>query len=304
MPSFLGRLIGRSAPRPTSRATVFRGHETLEVVGESQYQDALWDIVGGFRRDPVRCAVEAALVPEPENPYDANAIRVDVEGRCTGYLCREDAVVYRPGLLRLMESGSIGHVALEGHIVGGGPRGDRIGFLGVFLDHDPADFGIAPHHTTGGTLRTGLSQAIATDLDDDSYDLSWLRTLAQDDALATDQLGALLEDERDPIDRHYMLAELEHRLYRSRDAAESALDQFDAVCLQHHHEMTTIRPALLDKFGVIPVIEMYRQAATSDSPTRSRRSRQGRRRTSVSRIRLTPQPDCCRRRRLCAVDAA
>ena len=57
-----------------------------------------------------------------------------------------------------------------------------------------------------------------------------------------------------------MLCELEHRLYRCRSTIASALDEFDAVCLQHHQEMNVIRPALLDKFGAVPVIEMYRQA--------------------------------------------
>jgi hypothetical protein len=58
-----------------------------------------------------------------------------------------------------------------------------------------------------------------------------------------------------------MLCELERRLYKSRDAFASALDEFDVVCRQHDAEMVTIRPALLDKFGVVPVIGMYRQAA-------------------------------------------
>ncbi|MGH2781026.1 MAG: hypothetical protein ACRDLA_06365 [Thermoleophilaceae bacterium] len=41
----------------------------------------------------------------------------------------------------------------------------------------------------------------------------------------------------------------------------SALDEFDAVCAQHDAEMDRIRPALYDKFGAVPVIDMYRQAA-------------------------------------------
>jgi HIRAN domain len=244
------------------QATVYPGNETLEVVGESRYQDALWQIVGGFRRDRVRFPVDAVLLPEPDNRYDANAIRVLVDGHLVGYLSREDAAVYLPGLLRLMASGPAGgHIALEGQIVGGGPRDDGIGFLGVFLDHNPADFGIAAHYTTGGSLRTGLSQAIATDLEDDSYDLSWLNTLVEEDGVAVRQLRSLLESERDPIDRHYMLCELEARLYRCRDTIASALQEFDAICAQHHEDMLTIRPALLDKFGVVPVIEMYRQAS-------------------------------------------
>jgi hypothetical protein len=262
VPGLLSRLFRRPASPPlVIAATLFPGNETLEVVGESRHQDTLWQIVGGFRRDPVRHPCGAVLLPEPANPVDPNAIRVLVEGQHVGYLAREDAEVYLPGLRRLMASCETDHVALEGQIVGGGQRGDRIGFLGVFLDHNPADFGIARHYTTGGSLRTGLSEAIGTDLEDDSYDLSWLKTLSGDDETAVAQLCALLENEGDPIDRHYMLCELEARIYRCRDSRLSALDEFDAVCAKHHNEMITLRPALLDKFGVVPVIEMYRQAS-------------------------------------------
>jgi hypothetical protein len=203
----------------------------------------------------------AVLVLEPDNQFDRNAIRVLVDGRLVGYLSRDDAEVYLPGLIRLMGSCEGGYVALEGHVVGGGDRGGRIGSLGVFLDHDPADFGIAPHHTTGGTLRTGLSEAIATDLEDDSYDLSWLNSLSSDDERAAQHLQRLLADEREPIDRHYMFCELESRLYHGREARPSALEDFDAACEQHHGEMSVLRPALVSKFGVVPVIELYRQAA-------------------------------------------
>src|SRR5262249_37504514 len=153
-----------------------------------------------------------------------------------------------------------GLVALHAVIVGGGPRRDSIGYLGVFLDHDPADFGLAPHHTSNGHVRTGLSEAIASDLEDDSYDLSWYRELAEDDMVAARQLRSLLESERELVSRHYMFCELEHRLYRCRASLPSALDEFDTICTQHHAEMSSIRPALLEKFGAVPVIEMYRQA--------------------------------------------
>jgi hypothetical protein len=260
---FLSRLLGRSTT-PASTAlvpTVFGGYETLEVVGESNYQDALWKIVGGFRRDPVRFSCTAVLLPEPSNHYDGNAIRVIAENHLVGYLAREDAAVYLPGLQRLIGSCESGCVGLAGQVVGGGPRRGGVGFLGVFLDHNPADFGVAPHYTTGGTLRTGFSEAIATDLADDSYDLSWLATLDDDDETAVARLRTLLDDEHDPIDRHYMLCEQETRLYRLRDRRPAALDEFDDACEQHHGEMGVLRQALLDKFGVVPLIEMYRQAA-------------------------------------------
>lgn len=265
MPGLLSRLFARppelAARVETLEATLYSGHETLEVVGESHYQDALWRIVGGQSRDPVRFETYAVLVPDPANPHDPNAIEVRVDSELVGYLSREDAAAYRPGLLRLMEMSANQLVALHAAIVGGGPRPGGIGYLGVFLDHDPADFGLAPHYTPGGHLRTGLSEAITTDLDDDRYDLSWYAQLAVNDAAAIDQLQSLLEIERDPIDRHYMFCELERRLYRTRSTVPSALDQFDAVCRQHDEEMVTIRPALLGKFGAVPVIEMYRQAA-------------------------------------------
>ena len=84
----------------------------------------------------------AILLPEPDNPYDGNAIQVLVSGQLVGYLSRTDAASYRPGLLRLMAANETGLVALNGQIVGGWSRVDGLGRLGVFLNHDPADFGI------------------------------------------------------------------------------------------------------------------------------------------------------------------
>jgi hypothetical protein len=279
----LGRLLGRTntsageigmpaasrtkdlrSPAPASNpvsATIFTGDETLEVVGESHYQDALWAAVGGYRTDPVREDCVALLVPEPSNEYDPNAIRVVVEGRTVGYLSRENAALYLPGLHRLIASCHGGFVALEGVIVGGGPREDRrVGLLGVFLDHDPADFGLAVHHIGSGRLRTGLSEAITTDQADDGYDLSWLKSLSSDDDRAIDQLKVLLVTETESISRHYVFCELESRLYHARLVRPTALIEFDETCAMHHDEMHAIRQALMDKFGVVPLIEMYQHA--------------------------------------------
>jgi len=206
------------------------GRETLEVVGESHYQDALWRCVGGDGGERVRCQVQAVLVHEPENPHDGNAIAVLIEGQVVGYLSREDAAVYLPGLRVLTERHECS-IGLEGHIVGGGQRADGRGMLGVFLDHDPADFGLRAQQVAYiGELRTGLSEAIATDLEDDRYDLSWFDRLSgsygpQDMV----PLRRLLANERDPIDRHFMLAELAKCLYKSRDVFASALDEFDVA---------------------------------------------------------------------------
>lgn len=263
---FLKNLLGKPTP-PASQGdvliapTLFGGSETLEVVGESHCQEALWWIVGGWRVDRVRHDICAVLEPDPTNVHDSNAVMVLVEDQLAGYLSRHDAALYGPGLLRLIAQTNT-PVGLYGVIVGGGQRVDGPGFLGVFLDHDPADFGVTRQRAADiPGFRTGFSEAMATDLEDDSYDLSWYGQLSSNEITSIKQLKGLLETDPDPIDRHYMMNELEERLYKSRDAFESALDEFDAVCRQHDSEMGTIRPVLLEKFGKIPVLDTYRQAA-------------------------------------------
>ncbi len=56
--------------------TFLRGRESVNVAGESHYQDALRAIAGDGE---VRHDAEAHLIPEPENEYDPNAIRVEID---------------------------------------------------------------------------------------------------------------------------------------------------------------------------------------------------------------------------------
>jgi hypothetical protein len=68
-------------------------------------------------------------------------VAVWVQGLKVGHLSRANARRYRPGLLGLQRR--YGQpVALSGVIVGGGIREDGPGRLGVFLRHDPTDFGL------------------------------------------------------------------------------------------------------------------------------------------------------------------
>jgi len=244
---------------------LYEGREDLEVVGEASYQDNLWRIVGG-RRSPdgrVREEVCAVLAAEPDNPYDANAVAVWIQGLKVGYLSREDARRYRPGLLALeQQHGKL--IALAGAIAGGGMRADGPGRLGVFLEHDPVDFGLRPmpmNSPAGSAMRTGLSDALATDATDDAYDLSWMGDLPPDDLRAIKMLRQLLERDTDAIDRHYMHAHLQSLLYRSRDVFASALNEYDQACCQHDAEMDGIRVAFMAKWGQVPVLELYRQMA-------------------------------------------
>jgi hypothetical protein len=252
-------------PQPAADVVLVRGGHDLEVVGESHYQDALWQAAGVRTTERVRVEVQAVLLAEPDNPYDPHAISVWINGSKVGYLCRDDAQAYRPGLLTLQtrHGASIG---LTGVVVGGGVRQDGPGMLGVWLSHDPADFGIAavappPVPALAGAMRSGLTEALLTDAEDDSYDLSWLYRLPSDTLPAIRELRRLLEHDPDPIDRHFVFCELEDRLYRSRDAFASALAEYDDTCLRHDGEMDGIRDALLAKFGTVPVLETYRQMA-------------------------------------------
>jgi hypothetical protein len=262
-------IFRRRQPPPYSTVTwrLHGGREDLEVVGEASYQSVLWSLCGSSPGDRVRHEIIAVLVPQPENPHDRNAIAVCVEGEIVGYLPRQLAAAYISPLRRLMSSAGA-HVALRGVIVGGGHRDDGPGRLGVWLDHDPTEFGVAPAPVTParargaeGTMRTGFSEAWRTDLADDSYDLSWFNTLPEADRPAIALLRDLLARERDPLDRHFQFAELEARLYRARDLYDTALDEFDDVCRQHDAEMDVIRRAFIAKWGRVPLLATYRQMA-------------------------------------------
>jgi hypothetical protein len=257
-----GMLHGKVALVAGVAKTIYGGHEPLEVVGESFHQDTLWMLTGQPRGSRVRVEITAVLEPEPTNPVDPHAIQVLISNMPVGHLAREDAHHYLPGLHQLIRTNTTGGVGLEGVIAGGGTQSDRRGYLGVFLNHNPSDFGIRHHYVAmQGILRTGYSQARATDLEDDSYDLSWADALSSDDWIAAGQLEQLLVEERDPIDRHFMFAEMSKCLYRCRQTHSDALARFDDTCRRHDEEMASLQPALIAKFSVVPMIEMYRQAA-------------------------------------------
>jgi hypothetical protein len=148
----------------TLEAALMDGRSSLEVVGESHHQDALWLLAGG-RRPPeehVTTKICALLLAEEGNPYDANAVAVLISGERAGYLSRHDAERYRAGLLVLQEKHGK-PIALEGVIAGGGLREDGPGRLGVFLHHDPEDFGFPRLHKV--VTRPGVTRSELADVD-------------------------------------------------------------------------------------------------------------------------------------------
>ena len=116
---------------PQPRVTFLRGHESVNVAGESHYQEALRAIVGAGE---VRFETEAHLVPEPENEYDPNAVRVEIDGHKVGYLPRDLAPAWGPRLAELATRRRVG--GCEATIVGGAETA-----LGVFLRLPPPGAG-------------------------------------------------------------------------------------------------------------------------------------------------------------------
>lgn len=68
------------------------------VAGESHYQEALVAIAGPICERGYCLPVEALLIREPSNPYDPNAIRVEVAHRKIGYVARAIAAQLADGL--------------------------------------------------------------------------------------------------------------------------------------------------------------------------------------------------------------
>jgi hypothetical protein len=75
-------------------------------VGESHYQGALGVVAGGRTPfGPRTRLLTAALAREPDNPYDAGAVRIEVGGATIAYLPRDDAPRFHSLLDRLSRAG-------------------------------------------------------------------------------------------------------------------------------------------------------------------------------------------------------
>jgi len=110
------------------RAEVVRD-EMVNVVGESNYQPAIRKACCWESGTDTHLECFAELVPEPNNRYDPNAVRVDIDGACVGYLSRADAVELGPAIEEaLAEHGS----GLVRAVIAGRAAGETDN-LGVFL---------------------------------------------------------------------------------------------------------------------------------------------------------------------------
>lgn len=67
----------------------------FDIVGESHYQENLKWLVGESAPAGDKYVEKATLILEDDNPYDEDAVRVDIEGLTVGYLSRVDAIAFR-----------------------------------------------------------------------------------------------------------------------------------------------------------------------------------------------------------------
>jgi hypothetical protein len=252
----------------------------VDVVGESHRQDALERIAGARTDLGKHHPVGTTLRCDPKNEHDANAIRVECMGQLLGYIPRATAALLAPPLNR---HGGVAEAV--GVIVGGWDNGESVGSYGVRIwlprlslsriGVDPESVRRDTYTRSGssssnarGRIDTGLSDAWATDEDDESYDLSWYDDLPEADRPAIAMLRGLLAKSSDVIDRHFQFAELEHRLYRCRDLYDEALDEFDEACALHDSEMDGMRAVFMEKWGRVPRLALYRQMAIRKSKVR------------------------------------
>lgn len=267
---FLKKLFGTSTS-PTSSTeieiVVLDGDDDLDVVGESYRQDALWRIVGGRTSERIREEAIGYLVPEPDNEYDPNAIGVWIQGLQVGFIAKELAREIIDDLHRLIETHPGSYIGLRGVVAGGGERADGPGMLGVFLEFPADQFGLSmkkPSTSGAGsfTMSTGQTDAFITDAQDDSYDLSWMNELSQDPSKRIVGLKKVLEENLEPISRHFAFSQLEDIYYEYKEVFPDALKQYDELAEKHHSELeTTIRAAMINKWGKLPNLVVHKKSA-------------------------------------------
>jgi hypothetical protein len=114
---------------------VLPGGKTVQVVGESYYQDALDAICGGKCEEGYQLMCQAELRPEPDNEYDKRAVGIYVDSRKVGHLSLEDEKRRQSKLLALRLQGK--RPMCGALISGGWFRGPgEEGHYGIGLDLD------------------------------------------------------------------------------------------------------------------------------------------------------------------------
>lgn len=126
-------------PADEIRDVLAPGGDVLDVVGTAPYQEALQTIADGTPDSTPDLEKWAHLIPEPDNPWDRNAVAVYIGGRKVGYLPRETSGQYAALLGRLWAT-TRGRAVCRA-VVGGGRRELR-SQVGTVSRTDEDQFGV------------------------------------------------------------------------------------------------------------------------------------------------------------------
>ncbi len=167
----------------------------------------------------------------------------------------------RPGLMFLEQKLGT-RVALAGVIAGGGPYDT----LGIFLNYNPADFGLEVVSDRLPSIKLMVRCERASAQPSTATPLTRGMTSGGSRSCRRIRPGSWTSSRRVsrpkqyPAQRHFLWTQAEESVYRLRDSP-GALDLFDQACGEHDSEMSTISPALIDVFGGLPLLEVYKQAS-------------------------------------------
>lgn len=84
-------------PSPTENLVTINGNMIAETIGSEYYPEAWMDV------KDINITVE--LIPEPQNPYDSNAVAVTINNKLVGHLTRTIAQKYFKTIVELNNSG-------------------------------------------------------------------------------------------------------------------------------------------------------------------------------------------------------
>lgn len=139
--------VDASTPKPPINHIPFPEHgsdhaaainddcDTVDIVGESHYQDALIGIFGAYTKSGRSESCQAELVREPKNKFDKNAIRCEIQGKLVGYVNKEET----EHVAAHMRKKRISKMSVTANISGGWDRGGKNkGLYGVEVELHPS----------------------------------------------------------------------------------------------------------------------------------------------------------------------
>jgi hypothetical protein len=139
-----------TAPLPSDEVydVLAPGGDIAELVGTAPYQDTLRVIAGDTPESAPELEKWAHLIPEPDNPWDRNAVAVYIDAHKIGYLPRESSAAYA-ALLTQLWANARARVVCRAVVTGGSFRVTTQ--AGSVAEVDDEQFGVklalaAPQH--------------------------------------------------------------------------------------------------------------------------------------------------------------